>query len=54
MAARLSIMRAVRQLAIEANVHVTVRAFSVINQALLRTSNPLARLRCCPTRRWPC
>ena len=32
MAARLSIMRAARQLAIEANVHIHVRNFSVINQ----------------------
>ena len=32
MAARLSIMRAARQLAIEANVHIHVRSFQVINQ----------------------
>jgi len=32
MAARLSIMRAARQLAVEANVHITVRNFQVINQ----------------------
>jgi hypothetical protein len=32
MAARLSIMRAARQLAVEANVHIHVRNFSVINQ----------------------
>ena len=32
MAARLSIMRAARQLAVEAGVHIHVRNFSVINQ----------------------
>ena len=32
MAARLSIMRAARQLAVEANVHIHVRNFQVINQ----------------------
>ena len=32
MAARLSVMRAARQLAIEANVHIHVRNFQVINQ----------------------
>ena len=32
MAARLAILKAARQLAVEANVHVTIRNFSVINQ----------------------
>ena len=39
MAARLSIMRAARQLAVEANVHIHVRNFQVINQARLCTLN---------------
>lgn len=33
MAARLAILKAARQLAVEANVHVTIRKFGVINQA---------------------
>ena len=32
MAARLAILKAARQLAVEANVHVTIRNFQVINQ----------------------
>ena len=35
MAARLSIMRAARQLAVEAGVHIHVRSFQVINQERL-------------------
>ena len=45
MAARLSIMRAARQLAIEADVHLHVRNFSVINQARTCSLNP-------PPARW--
>jgi len=44
MAARLSIMRAVRQLAVEAGVHLHVRNFSVINQ--VGASSIDARLNC--------
>ena len=33
MSARLAIMRAARQLALEADVHISVRNFSIINQA---------------------
>ena len=33
MQARLAIMRAARQLAIEADIHIMVRNFNVINQA---------------------
>ena len=40
MAARMAILKAARQLAFEANVHVYIRKFSVINQARLRNSNP--------------
>ena len=39
MAARLAILKAARQLAVEAGVHVTIRKFSVINQARLHQSN---------------
>ena len=39
MAARMAILKAARQLAVEANVHVHIRKFQVINQA-----------RTCPTR----
>lgn len=39
MAARLSIMKAARQLAIEADVHVVIRKFQVINQAHLCNLN---------------
>ncbi|MBN37124.1 MAG: hypothetical protein CMI29_01525 [Opitutae bacterium] len=42
MAARLAILKAVRQLAVEADVHVYVRKFSVINQA--RPRNVHARV----------
>jgi len=45
MAARLSIMRAARQLAIEADVHLHIRNFSVINQARTCSLNP-------PPARW--
>lgn len=44
MAARLSIMRAARQLAIEADVHIHVRNFQVINQVGAASIN--ARLDC--------
>ena len=37
--ARLAILKAARQLAVEANVHVTIRKFEVINQARLHNSN---------------
>lgn len=39
MAARLSIMRAARQLAMEADVHIHVRNFQVINQVCLLDLN---------------
>lgn len=39
MAARMAIMKAARQLALEANVHVHIRKFCVINQAYLYNSN---------------
>ena len=39
MAARLAILKAARQLAVEANVHVTIRNFQIINQARLRNLN---------------
>lgn len=37
MAARMAIMKTVRQLAVEAKVHVYIRKFSVINQACARS-----------------
>jgi len=37
--ARLAILKAARQLAVEANVHVTIRKFEVINQARLHNWN---------------
>lgn len=39
MAARMAIMKAARQLALEANVHVHIRKFCVINQEHLHNSN---------------
>jgi len=39
MAARMAILKAARQLAIEANVHVHIRKFSVINQECLHKLN---------------
>tara|TARA_B110001452_G_scaffold171371_1_gene143449 strand:- start:2964 stop:3107 length:144 start_codon:yes stop_codon:yes gene_type:complete len=36
MQARLAIMRAARQLAVEADIHIMVRNFNVINQARMR------------------
>lgn len=39
MAARLAILKAARQLAVEADVHVTIRKFTVINQACLCNLN---------------
>jgi hypothetical protein len=39
MQARMAILKAARQLAVEANVHVHIRKFSVINQARLRNLN---------------
>ena len=39
MQARMAILKAARQLAVEANVHVHIRKFSVINQARLRSLN---------------
>ncbi len=36
MAARMAILKAARQLAVEANVHVHIRKFQVINQARTR------------------
>lgn len=39
MAARMAILKAARQLAIEANVHVHIRKFNVINQECLNELN---------------
>lgn len=39
MQARMAILKAARQLAVEANLHVHIRKFSVINQARLRDVN---------------
>ena len=39
MQARMAILKAARQLAVEANVHVHIRKFSVINQARLHSLN---------------
>ena len=39
MQARMAILKAARQLAVEANVYVHIRKFSVINQARLRNLN---------------
>ena len=43
MAARMAILKAARQLAVEANVHVHIRKFSVINQARTRPTR-IARI----------